>query len=138
MLTSLVYAIYTAAQGMVKKRPFTNAANSIRHWTATIAHLQLVLGMTLYFQSPAVKLLMPDNPATLVNEGTFFRYLHISLMLAAIVVITIGSARAKRMADDQRKYKTMFTWFTIGLLLILIAIPWPFSPLAHRPFFRTF
>ncbi|PUZ20894.1 hypothetical protein GA0116948_11815 [Chitinophaga costaii] len=138
VLVILVYAIFTAAQGLVKKQPFSNNANVIRHCTATIAHLQLVLGITLYFQSPAVKFLLSDSPATLVNEGTFFRYIHISLMLVAVVVITIGSSRAKRMENDPQKYKTMLTWFSIGLLLILIAIPWPFSPLAHRPFIRNF
>ncbi|MEJ7740420.1 MAG: hypothetical protein WKF97_23625 [Chitinophagaceae bacterium] len=63
---------------------------------------------------------------------------HITMMLTAIIVITIGSAKTKRKSTDQEKFKTMATWFTIGLLIILTSIPWPFSPLTSRPFFRPF
>jgi hypothetical protein len=30
----------------------------------------------------------------------------------------------------------MALWFTAALLLILVAIPWPFSPFAQRPYLR--
>jgi cbb3-type cytochrome oxidase subunit 3 len=30
----------------------------------------------------------------------------------------------------------MLVWFTIALIIIFIAIPWPFSPFANRPYFR--
>jgi hypothetical protein len=119
-------------------RPFTPAANAWRHWTATIAHLQLLLGMLLYFQSPVVKYALPHDPYHLISEHTFFRYIHITLMFVAVIVITIGSAKAKRAVTDQTKYRTMLAWFAAALLIILIAIPWPFSPLAGRPFLRKF
>jgi hypothetical protein len=59
-------------------------------------------------------------------------------MFVAIVLITIGSAKAKRKSNDTQKFKTMLIWFSIALLIIFIAIPWPFSPLANRPYIRTF
>ena len=62
--------------------------------------------------------------------------IHSSLMLTAIVLITIGSAKAKRKPTDQEKFKTMLVWFSIALLIIFIAIPWPFSPFANRPYYR--
>lgn len=113
-------------------------ANSLRHWTATIAHIQLLLGMTLYFQSPTVMFRMSGTTDKLLNEQDFFRYVHIALMITAIVLITIGSAKAKRQQDDQAKYRIMLRWFGVALLVIFIAIPWPFSPLAGRPLFRSF
>jgi len=58
-------------------------------------------------------------------------------MLTAIVIITIGSALAKRKKTDKEKFKTMLVWFSAALLIIFIAIPWPFSPLANRPYIRT-
>jgi hypothetical protein len=69
-------------------------------------------------------------------DTAFFGILHLLFMLTAIVLITIGSAKAKRMPTDEEKFKTMLTWYSIGLIIILIAIPWPFSPLASRPYFR--
>jgi hypothetical protein len=79
-----------------------------------------------------------EEPGRLVSEQTFFRFVHISLMLTSVVLITIGSAKAKRIETSRLKYKTMLIWFSIALLIILVAIPWPFSPLANRPYFRTF
>ncbi len=138
VLGSLLYAIYTASRGLIKRQIFTAGANAIRHWTATIAHVQLLVGMTIYFQSPIVLLRMQSSAGGLFNEHTFFRFVHSALMLLAIIVITIGSAKAKRMGEDQDKYQTMLKWFIAGLLIILIAIPWPFSPFASRPYLRPF
>lgn len=138
VLTSLIYSIYTAYWGTVRKKRFTAKANTIRHWTATLSHVQLLIGMTIYFQSPVVLFKMLDMPDKLLNEQTFFRYVHISLMILAVVLVTVGSAKAKRMAQDEDKYKTMLKWFIAALLIIIVAIPWPFSPLAGRPYLRTF
>jgi len=66
----------------------------------------------------------------------FFGLIHILLMLIAIILITIGSAIAKRKTSDVEKFKTILIYYSISLLIIFIAIPWPFSPLAHRPFLR--
>jgi hypothetical protein len=138
VLGSLLYAIYTAFRGVIRRKTFTAGANAIRHWTATIAHVQLLVGMTIYFQSPVVLLKMQSSSTGLFNEHTFFRFVHSALMLLAVIVITIGSAKAKRLPEDQDKYQTMLKWFIAGLLIILIAIPWPFSPFASRPYLRTF
>jgi len=63
---------------------------------------------------------------------------HSVMMILAITIITLGSAKTKRKQSDKEKFKTMAIWFTIALLIILTSIPWKFSPLASRPYFRTF
>jgi hypothetical protein len=60
------------------------------------------------------------------------------MMLIAVAVISIGSSSAKRKNTDQAKFKTIAIWFTIGLLIVLGSIPWPFSPLVSRPYWRMF
>ena len=60
------------------------------------------------------------------------------LALIAVIIITIGSMLAKRKINDRDKFKTMAIWYSIGLLVILANIPWPFSPLVSRPWFRIF
>jgi hypothetical protein len=57
-------------------------------------------------------------------------------MFAAVTVLTIGSAMAKRQNNQQQKFRTMLVWFIFALVIIFIAIPWPFSPLAKRPLIR--
>ncbi|WP_346321019.1 hypothetical protein [Chitinophaga sp. YIM B06452] len=137
VLLSLVYAIYRAARGYFSHRPFARADNAARHWTATFAHIQLLVGMLLYTQSPVVKYFWNNTKAALQQRDiTFFGALHLPLMMTAIVLLTIGSAMAKRKKEDREKFRTMLLWFTLALSLILVAIPWPFSPLAGRPYIR--
>lgn len=139
VLASLLYALYRAYRGYTSKVSFSRVDNAIRHWTATIAHIQLLIGILLYTQSPVVKYFWKDLPDGDNNyDAKFFGLIHITLMLAAVTCITIGSALAKRRPAGKEKFKTMLIWFAVSLLIILIAIPWPFSPLANRPYLRTF
>lgn len=134
VLISLVYAILTAWKGYRSNKAFSRQDNTIRHVTATVSHIQLTIGMLLYMVSPIVK--FETGGTGLMSEHTFFSVLHTALMAVSVVIITIGSARAKRMEDNRAKFKTMLIWFSLALLIIMVAIPWPFSPLAHRPYYR--
>ena len=139
VLASLVIAIVRAYNGWLTNRPFSKLDNTIRHITATIAHVQLMIGLWLYFISPIIQYFLDNFKDTVhQREFRFFGMEHISMMLVAITVITIGSAKAKRQPSDKVKFKTMAIWFTIGLILILTSIPWGFSPLISRPYLRQF
>jgi hypothetical protein len=137
VLASLIFSIYRAYKGLAEKTVFTKTDNALRHWTATIAHIQLVIGIVLYSKSPIISYFWNNFNEAIQNfDTTFFALIHIVLMLVAIVLITIGSALSKRKEVDSEKFKTMLVWFSISLLIIFIAIPWPFSPLTSRPYFR--
>jgi len=137
LLAALGASIYRAYRGYAGGHVFSKGDNALRHWTATIAHIQLVLGILLYTQSPLVKYFLKHaKEAVHVREAAFFGLVHIALMLVAVVIITTGSALAKRRGGDKEKYRTILLWYAIALLIIIIAIPWPFSPLAQRPYYR--
>jgi len=138
VVMSLLYAIFRTYKGLNANTPFSKADNVLRHWTATFTHIQFMVGYTLYFISPLVKAFFANKHDGVHNvELSFFSLVHILLMTVAVVVITIGSARTKRKDQSRDKYKAMLRWFSAGLLIILLAIPWPFSPLAKRPWLRT-
>src|SRR5687768_6341222 len=137
VLISLVLAIVTAVNGLVKKRPYTAFDDSLRHWTATIAHVQLLLGLVLYYISPITDYFLNNfNSAIHQREIRFFGMEHSLMMFLAIVTITIGSMKAKRRTTDREKFKTLIIWYAFGLFLILTSIPWEFSPFTSRPYFR--
>lgn len=137
VLASLVFSLYRAYRGWLGNRPFTRFDHAVRHNTATIAHIQLIAGLWLYFISPVVNYFWANfGTAVHAREIRFFGMEHITVMLSAIVVITIGSAKAKRKMSDQEKFKTMAIWYSAALLLILTSVPWPFSPLVSRPWWR--
>lgn len=139
VLLSLLTAIFRAWRGYARKLPFTKTDNSVRHGTATIAHVQLIIGFSLYLISPLIKAFFASPKQNIGQLNlAFFGVVHFLVMLTAIVVITIGSALAKRRTTDTNKFRTMLIWFSAGLLLIFLAIPWPFSPFANRPYIRLF
>jgi drug/metabolite transporter (DMT)-like permease len=139
VLASLLLAIYKAFVGYYQSKPFTKSDNSIRHWTATIAHTQLIIGIILYIKSPITQYFWSNfSDAIKYMDTAFFGLYHFLLMLTSVVLVTIGSALAKRKPTDKEKFKTMLFWFCLTLLIIFIAIPWPFMPWANRPYFRTF
>jgi hypothetical protein len=139
VLISLLFGIFRSFQGWLAQKPYTRFDNTLRHSTATIAHIQLIFGLWLYFISPIVSYFLSHFSTAIHDRQTrFFGMEHISMMLIGIIIITIGSAWAKRKSSDQAKFKTQAIWFTIGLLVILSSIPWAFSPLVSRPYFRTF
>ena len=89
-------------------------------------HVQLILGLALYAISPKVQFV---SGVMKEAAGRFYTVEHITLMLIAIVLITIGYSKAKRQTPEAQGHKTIFTYYLIGLLLILVSIPWPFRGL---------
>jgi hypothetical protein len=139
VLIGLLFAIYRAYRGWLFRKKYNSTDDRARFWVTMVVHTQLVIGLILYLVSPIVGYFL-HHFKTAVHERQirFFGMEHITVMLVAIVVISIGSAKAKRKSDDKEKFRTMAIWFTIGLLLILSSIPWSFSPLISRPNFRPF
>jgi hypothetical protein len=139
VLVSLLYALYRAYRGWLSGGTFSRHDNMVRHTTATIAHIQLVVGIWLYFVSPVIDYFLNHfSEAVHERQIRFFGMEHSTMMLTAIVCMTIGSAAAKRKPTGKQKFKTIAIWFTIALLIILISIPWPFSPMVSRPYLRPF
>jgi hypothetical protein len=139
VVLSLLYAIYRSVRGWRGRLPFSATDNTVRHVTATIAHVQMALGYVLYFKSPVITYFRSHYQEAIQQfDYLFFGLLHVVLMTVAVIVITIGSSMSKRIETDKRKFQAMALLFALGLLIIFIAIPWPFSPLANRPYLRTF
>lgn len=138
VLCSLIYMIIRSYIGWKGNKTFTTSDNFLRHSTATIAHIQLTIGLFLYFISPNVKYFLHHfKVAVHEKEPRFFGMEHSFMMVLAVILITIGSAKAKRKETDLEKFKTIAIWFGIALLVILSSLPWPWSPFsAHRPYFR--
>jgi hypothetical protein len=139
VVASLLYAIYRAYKGLFTNKLFSPFDNAVRHNTATIAHIQLVIGVWLYLISPIIHYFLHNyKEAVHQREIRFFGMEHNIMMLAAIIIISIGSGSARRKTTDRDKFKTMAIWFSIAFIIILVAVPWKFSPFAARPYFRSF
>ena len=139
VLIGLVVAIYRAHQGWRGNLQFSKIDNRVRMGATAVLHTQFVLGIWLYFISPIVDYFLHNfSVAVHMREIRFFGMEHITMMVVAVTVVTMGSNLSKRKSADREKFKTMGIWFGIGLLIIFFSIPWKFSPLISRPYFRLF
>ena len=137
VLISLLYAIYRSYSGWFGSKEYSPHDNAVRHWSATIAHIQLILGLSLYFVSPLIKYFLQNfHEAVHDREIRFFGMEHSIMMILGIIIITIASMMSKRQKADAQKYKVLAIGYTIALLVILSSVPWPFSPMVSRPYFR--
>ncbi len=137
LLLLLVVTIYVAWEGLFFKKNYTRTHRILSGATSGMSHVQLLIGFALYMKSPVVQSFWVDK-ALRWSESLFFALVHLTLMSTAVVLLTIGASLAKREPDEQRRFKILFQYFALALFIILIAIPWPFSPLAQRPMLRTF
>ncbi|MVM36103.1 hypothetical protein GO755_39180 [Spirosoma sp. HMF4905] len=139
VLMSLLFIIYRAYTGWSLRKSFSKFDDRVRRITVSIVNIQVVVGLYLYFISPITDYFSHNYKiAVKVGEMRFFGLEHVLLMIIALTIISIGSVKIKNKSKDTEKFKTMAIWFTIGLLAILTSIPWPFSPLASRPYIRPF
>ncbi len=123
VLITLLVAIINSFGKTGGSHPFTNKDKRLALMALVFTHLQLVIGIYLYFISPLVVF-----SAESMSNGVlrFFLVEHIALMLVAVILITIGFSKAKREVNEGKKFRKVLVYYLIGLILILIGIPWPF------------
>lgn len=122
----LLLAIITSFMNWQKNKSYTASDKRWPLMAMIFCHIQLILGLILYFISPMVRFsgdVMKDA------VGRFYTVEHISLMIIALILITVGHAKGKRLIGDVKRYKVIFTYYLIGFILIMVSIPWPFRAL---------
>lgn len=90
-------------------------------------HIQLILGLALYFMNGNNRI---DFSAGWMENYTnrFYGLEHIFAMIVAIAIITIGRRNVeKKLIGTRDKHRKIIISYTIGLIIIVASIPWPFS-----------
>jgi len=99
--------------------------------------LQVLAGILLYFfLSPLTTQALRNFGAAMGNNiARFFTVEHLVLMLIAVGVAHVGRSLSKKPTDDRGKFKRAAIFYTISILLVLAAVPWPFLSYG-RPLIR--
>jgi len=122
-----ILAVVRAFSGWLGKKEWVKADDRAGMLFTSMLDLQLLLGLLLYFTSPFMQPILKNFGAAMGNSGLrFFAVEHTLLMIIAVVVAHIGRARAKKAATDAGKFKQTAIFFGIALVLVFLAIPWPF------------
>lgn len=126
VLLFLILSIIIAAYKLLVKSDYSKLDKALSIANLSIIHIQLIIGLILYFISPKVIFKAESMSNSLLR---YFLVEHAALMLLAIATITIGYTFIKKATDSNRKNLNTVIFYSAGLLLILISIPWPWKSL---------
>lgn len=124
LLIFLVAAIVSAIIKLIKRKDYSVLNKQLSILTMSFAHIQLIVGLVLYFISNKVVFSAQSMSNHMLR---FFLVEHLLMMLVAIVLITIGYSKIKRAQKSSLKHKRTLIFYGIALLIILVAIPWPWQ-----------
>ncbi|MGV3558349.1 cytochrome B [Larkinella arboricola] len=127
VLILLLAAIVTAFRKWQAHDEYTPGDNKLYLFALIATHTQFLIGLILYFISPKVPLGTGVDFGSIMRESIyrFYTVEHIAGMLIAVVLITIGRSKSRRLSGPIQKHRTVFVFFGLGLLVILASIPWP-------------
>lgn len=111
---------------MQGKDASANRKNTTALVALILTHIQVLVGLILYFMSPKVAFVEGMMSSTLLR---FFTVEHIAMMLIGALIITIGYAKSKKKDTWGKSNKTVAIYYLIALILFLIRIPWPMQDL---------
>jgi hypothetical protein len=119
-LLLLILAVVNAIIGFTSKKEFTAKDRKIALFGLIGSHVQLLVGLILYFVSP----LGLAGFSMKVAEARLTSLEHPLINVLALVLITIGWSKHKKATTSELKFKSFAVFYTLGLLLILARIPW--------------
>nr|WP_298996591.1 hypothetical protein [uncultured Allomuricauda sp.] len=126
VLAVLVLAVFNALSGWLGKRDFTMHKDlRVSLFALILSHIQLVVGLIVYFVSAnGFKAIQTLGMGGLNAPARLLALEHPVTNILAIVLITIGWSRHKRLMESDKKFKTIAIFYGLGLILILSRIPW--------------
>jgi len=120
-LLLLIIAVVNSVIGLVSKKEFTPKDRKTAILALASIHTQIVIGIILYFVSPlgfSSLGQMSDKALRLISLE------HPLINIIGIILITIGWVKHKKLTTSESKFKTFSIYYGLGLVLILIKIPW--------------
>jgi NADH:ubiquinone oxidoreductase subunit 2 (subunit N) len=121
VLIFLILTVFNSLVGFFGKKEFTPKDRKIALFALIFTHIQLLVGLVLYFVSPLGKAVLgqmkdPDLRLTSLE--------HPLMNIIAIILITIGWSKHKKLMTSKSKFKTILIFYGLGLFFILCMIPW--------------
>lgn len=125
VLALLIFAVINAVIGLTQKKQFVDKDLRIGLFTLIVSHIQLLIGLGWYFMSPWYQALKEDAATVMGDKATrLLAVEHPTMMILALVFITIGWSKHKKKTTDAAKFKTFVIFYGLGLVFILSRIPW--------------
>ena len=122
----LALAVLNAISGYSARREYKLSKDfRLGLFALIFSHIQLLLGLLLYFVSP--KFASWSEMGGEVMGNSLLRLLlveHPVVNILAIVLITIGWSKHKKQTEDKQKFGKISLFYGLGLILFLSRIPY--------------
>ncbi|WP_291114929.1 hypothetical protein [Flavobacterium sp. UBA6135] len=119
----LVLAVINAFIGYSSKKHFEAKDLRISLFALIFTHIQLILGLAVFFVSQKGFSAFGTEGAMKNAELRLTMLEHPLINIIAIALITIGWSKHKK-AEGTAKFRKILFFYGVGLLLILSRIPW--------------
>ena len=126
VLAILIIASINALLGMRGQKSFSSRDLRISLFGLIFSHIQLLIGLILYFVSPWFNQWSALGIGGVMKDAQARLYLveHPFTNILAITLITMGWSMHKRQSEESRKFSRIGIFYTLGLALLLSRIPW--------------
>ena len=125
VLVMIVIATFNALIKHFGKKEYEAKDFRIALFTLIVTHIQLLIGLVLYFTSPnGFNNVKANGMGGLDKAARLLAVEHPFIGILAVAFITIGYSKHKKKLTSAGKLKPLAIFYTIGLLLILSRIPW--------------
>ena len=125
VLIILVLAVLNAIRGKASGKEFGAKDLRISLFGLIFSHIQLLIGLILYFVSPRFDQWSTLGMGVMKNaESRLYLVEHPITNILAIVLITMGWSLHKRQTASSKKFLRIALFYGLGLLFLLSRIPW--------------
>ena len=127
LLAAIIIPFIYVIVRFMKKGAFDEKVRKIALIGFIVSHIQLLIGIVLYIISPIG---LSGLSGEFMQDSISRLYVleHPLTMIIGVVMITVGYIKAKKPGDDARRFKTIILYYGLGLVLILLRIPWQVWP----------
>lgn len=132
----LLIALYQSFNGWFSKKSYTKADDKVSLFLLISAHLQLLIGIIIYFFTSSIVEAASADVANSMKDPVlrFWLVEHALAMFIAIVLISLGRIMGKKAKTDAIRFRRQAVYFVLAAVLLYSAIPWPWAAVA-RPLF---
>ena len=134
VLILAIVALVRAYLGWFGNRDWTEQDRRVGVFFSSALDTQLVLGLILYiFLSPLTTQIFRNFSAAMSDPSVrFFGLEHLFYMVGAVALVHVGTVFSRRAEQPSTKHRNAAIFFSLAVLLIILAIPW------SRPLIRGF
>jgi uncharacterized membrane protein len=120
LIISILYVLFAYLQNKAYNRKMALVG-------LICAHIQFVVGLIIYFVSP-LGIKGASGEAMKISTARLYFLEHPLMMLIAIILVTVGYSRAKKLTIPKKQNGTVLAFYLLALVIILSRIPWHVWP----------